>query len=229
MASNLDLLEDAADKLKQLKEEVVFVGGSILDLLITDKAASPVRATLDVDAIAEITTYGDYLLFAERLRELGFREDTRKDAPLCRWTHGDLILDLMPLDAKVLGFSNIWYRGALETAKLATLPSGTAVRLITAPFFLGVKMAAFRSRGGGDFFASHDLEDFIAVIDGRETLLAEIGIAPVGLVKYLAEAAGELLAASRFRDALPGYLPGDSISQLRVPFLLQKLTQMTKV
>jgi hypothetical protein len=35
-------------------------------------------------------------------------------------------------------------------------------------------MEAFRGRGKMDFQASHDLEDFVAVIEGRETLVQEI-------------------------------------------------------
>jgi hypothetical protein len=228
MPSNLYLLENAAGKLGKLLDEVVFVGGSTLDLIVTDEAAAPIRGTVDVDVIAEITTYPDYVVFSEHLRELGFSEDTRGAAPLCRWVHGDLTLDVMPLEKSVLGFSNRWYRGALETARPATLPSGAIIRLITAPFFLGTKMEAFLGRGAGDFFASHDLEDFIAVVEGRETLLGEIQSAPVDLIAYLAEAATELLAAPRFRDALPGYLPGDAISQRRVPVVVDRLLRMSR-
>ena len=167
MSSNLYLIEDAASKLGGLLAEVVFVGGSTLDLIVTDEASAPIRGTVDVDVVADITTYSDNVIFSERLRELGFSEDTREGAPTCRWVHGDLTLDVMPIEGTVLGFSNRWYRGALETARPATLASGATIRLITAPFFLGTKMEAFRGRGDGDFFASHDLEDFIAVIEGR--------------------------------------------------------------
>ena len=55
------------------------------------------------------------------------------------------------------------------------------MRVITAPFFLGTKMEAFRGRGNMDFHASHDLEDFVAVIEGRETLLQEIAVSPQDL------------------------------------------------
>jgi len=44
-----------------------------------------VRLTFDVDVIAEINSYADYASFSERLRALGFREDTSRGAPLCRW------------------------------------------------------------------------------------------------------------------------------------------------
>ena len=52
-------------------------------MLINDEAAAEVRPTFDVDAIAEITSYADYANFSERLRKLGFFEDTSEDAPSC--------------------------------------------------------------------------------------------------------------------------------------------------
>jgi len=86
----------------------------VTGLLITDEAAAAPRATLDVDAIAEITSYAEYAAFGERLRKLGFAEDTSEDAPLCRWVHLGTILDVMPLDEEILGFSNRWYLGAWQ-------------------------------------------------------------------------------------------------------------------
>jgi hypothetical protein len=56
---NLRLLEEAAPKLAPFLREIVFVGGVTLGLLITDKAAAPIRSTDDVDVIAEILTYVD--------------------------------------------------------------------------------------------------------------------------------------------------------------------------
>ncbi len=65
---NLPLLEDAVRRLAPFLEEIVFVGGITLGLLITDEAAAPIRGTTDVDVIAEIVTYADYIVFSERLR-----------------------------------------------------------------------------------------------------------------------------------------------------------------
>jgi hypothetical protein len=48
----------------------------------------PIRGpTLDVDAIAEIASYAEYVEFANRLRSLGLAEDHRTGAPTCRWVH----------------------------------------------------------------------------------------------------------------------------------------------
>jgi hypothetical protein len=41
MPSNLPLLEEAAAKLKHLLLEVVFAGGSTLDLMVTDQGLGP--------------------------------------------------------------------------------------------------------------------------------------------------------------------------------------------
>jgi hypothetical protein len=113
---NLEQLIQAAQFLRPLLGELVFVGGSVVGLLITDEAAGDPRATIDVDAIAEITSYAEYAAFGDRLRALGFVEDTSEGAPVCRWIHQGTILDVMPLDEKILGFSNRWYSAAMRAA-----------------------------------------------------------------------------------------------------------------
>lgn len=216
---NLPMLEDAVRKLASFLHEIVFVGGVTLGLLITDEAAAPIRGTTDVDVIAEIGNYADYIAFSERLRKAHFTEDTDLT---CRWHHGTLTLDVLALNKEVLGFTNIWYESALQHASTVTLAGGQAIRVITAPFFLATKMEAFRGRGRMDFQASHDLEDFVAVIEGRDTLLQEIAASPEGLRNYLAEAAKTLLAESRFLDVLPGFV----LDAERVPLIQGRLELM---
>jgi len=213
---NLPMLEDAVCKLAPFLEEIVFVGGVTLGLLITDEAAAPIRGTTDVDVIAEIVTYADYIAFSERLRQAHFTEDT---GLTCRWHNGSLTLDILALNKEVLGFTNIWYEPALRHASSVTLRGGQAIRVITAPFFLATKMEAFRGRGRMDFQASHDLEDFVAVIEGRDTLLQEIAASPESLRAYLAEAARTLLAESRFLDVLPGFV----VDGERAPLIQERL------
>jgi predicted nucleotidyltransferase len=80
----------------------------------------------------------------------------------------------MPLDSRVLGFSNRWYPDALRAAGNVQLRGGLAIRAINAPYFLGTKLEHFADRGKRDYLASHDLEDFIAVVDSRSALMTEI-------------------------------------------------------
>jgi hypothetical protein len=226
---NLDLVERAAGLLQPLLPELVFVGGCATGLLITDPGAATVRGTYDVDVITEIASYADYVVFSERLRKLGFQEDSREGAPLCRWQRGDLVLDVMPLNAKILGFSNRWYADALRTSIDVLLPGGLAIRAITALYFLATKIEAFRGRGQEDYFASHDLEDFAAVIDGRVSIVQELQEALPELRDFIGEAVRTLLAAPRFLDALPGYLPPDTASQARIGQLSRTLDQLSKL
>jgi len=55
---------------------------------------------------------------------------------------------------------------------------------------------------------------------------AEIRSSAPDLRDYLAEAISKLLGTEAFREALPGYLPGDSASQARLPLLLDRLAQI---
>jgi hypothetical protein len=148
---NLAMPEDAVHKLTPFLDEIVFVGGVTLGLLITDKAAAPIRGTNDVDVIAEIVTYADYIAFSERLREAHFTEDAEEKPVTCRWHNGALTLDVLALNEEVLGFTNIWYKPALRHAFVIILPRGKSIRVITAPFFLGTKIESFRDVSGWTF------------------------------------------------------------------------------
>ena len=119
--SNLEQLIATAALLRPMLGDLVFVGGAVTSLLVTDEGAGPPRTTLDVDAIAEIGSYAEYTAFGERLRALGFTEDTSEGAPLCRWVHSGTVLDVMPLDETILGFSNRGYRAAMDAATLHRL------------------------------------------------------------------------------------------------------------
>jgi hypothetical protein len=220
---NLELLTGVARLLRPMLGELVFVGGCTTALLITDPAAAEVRPTYDVDSIAEITSYEDYTAFSERLRRLGFALDQSEGAPICRWAHGDLRLDVMPVDERILGFSNRWYKPAMESAQTAQLANDLTIRVVTAPLFLGTKLEAFKGRGKNDYFASHDLEDIIAVIDGRPSLLDEVQHAPKELKVYLSGEIKKLIRKQEFMDALPGYLLPDQASQARLGNLLKTL------
>jgi hypothetical protein len=209
---NQQLLVDASRLLKPVVDELVFVGGCTTWLFITDPGAGGLRTTLDVDAIAEITSWHDYHVFEKRLRKLGFTEDTSEGAPLCRWLHGDVKLDVMPLDEKILGFSNRWYAVAMASAWAYELEPGRRIRVVTAPCFCATKIEAFRGRGDGDYLASHDIEDLIAVVDGRAEIVEEMRSAPGDLRAYVAEAIGQMLGVTSFIDAIPGHLLPDEAS-----------------
>jgi hypothetical protein len=226
---NFQLLVDAAKLLKPILGELVFVGGCTTGLLITDKAAADVRPTYDVDAIAEITSYMGYIEFSEKLKALGFREDTREQAPLCRWRQETTTLDVMPLDGKILGFRNTWYKPAMESAEQRELEPGLTILLVNAVYFCASKLEAFAERGKSDYLSSRDLEDVIAVVDGRAELVPEIQAAQNDVRFYLAQEISKLCTAREFLDALPGHLQPDAASQERAGTILARLREIASL
>src|SRR6188508_318947 len=118
---NRALLESAVRVLQPLLDELVFAGGCATGLLITDPAAGSIRPTIDVDVITEVVSYAEYALLSELLRGLGLSEDSSEGAPTCRWRYKGLIIDVMPTDERVLGFSNRWYASAIAAARRITI------------------------------------------------------------------------------------------------------------
>lgn len=225
---NLEILEAAVAQLGPLADQMVFLGGCATALLLTDAAAPPIRATRDVDVITEVASIGEYYRLADRLREQGFREDQSPDAPVCRWVAGAIVLDVMPTRADVLGFGNDWYQPALDTATEAALPSGRRIYMVTAPYFLATKLAAFDGRGAGDYVMSHDMEDVVAVLDGRPEVVDEIKESEESLRRHLEARFAALLRDPEFVAALPGHLPGDAASQLRLPLILRRIGDISE-
>lgn len=140
---SVELLDLAARALGPLVEEVVFVGGASIELWISDPAAPPTRVTDDVDVISAVSTRAGYHGLAERLRARGFTEASGSSV-VCRWNHRDtgLVLDVMPQEEEILGFSNPWYRHAIETAVGRNLPSGVRVRAASPAAIVATKLAA---------------------------------------------------------------------------------------
>lgn len=203
---NLMQLEAVASALGDLLPQVTFVGGSTTILLVDEAAHHGVRKTDDVDVIIDVATQVEYHKFSKKLRDLGFREDV--DGPICRWlidtTIGEVKLDAMPTDEKILGFSNRWYREAIQEAFKSTLPSGIVIRVVSPVYFLATKFEAFAGRGQGDYF-SHDLEDIVFVLENRDRFIIELMDCPDDLKKYFSQQAN-LLLNDDFLNVLPGLL-----------------------
>ena len=226
---NLQILMLAVDKLGDLIDEMVFVGGCATGLLINKEGAPPVRITYDVDAIVQVVTLSEYYAFAQKLRQQGFKEDSSEGAPICRFVADNIILDVMPSDESILGFGNNWYTPSIEYAQNYKLPNGKQVKMLSAAYFLMTKFEAFSGRGKGDYLASHDLEDILSVIDGRSGLVDEISKAEQNVKTEISKRFKVLLSDDKFIDAIPGHLPSDSLSQSRIALILSVMKDISNL
>jgi predicted nucleotidyltransferase len=221
---NLAMVRHVAERLGELRDSVVFVGGAVMDLLITDPAAPPARPTKDVDVIVEVVSLREYHKLGGRLRSLGFQEDSQTEgAPLCRWVIDGIKVDTMPVRGQVLGFSSEYYSAAVETAASREIAEGITIRLISAPCFLATKLEAFKDRGHDDFMGSPDMEDVIAVLDGRPEVIDEIRDSPLPVRDFLVRAFAALLKDDRFLDSLSGHLESVGENPERVSIFLERV------
>lgn len=219
---NRILVEQLCKHIEPLLDQIVLVGGCAVGFLITDQAQLLIRPTDDVDLATEIATLPEYYKFADQLKKFGFLEDTETELT-CRWRKEGLCLDVMPLNATVLGFTNTWYPHAIKTARTVQLSNGKNLKHIDAPTFIATKIEAFLKRGGGDFI-HHDIEDIITVINGRAELPDEISNADDELKEYVSDQLGAFLEILAFTDLIPSHIrPNES----RTEIVIQRLRSIS--
>ena len=126
----------------------------------------------------------------------------------------------------MLGFSNRWYPTAIETAQAFHI-AGHDVRVVTPALFIATKLEAFHGRGGDDVVASHDLEDIIAVIDGRPEIVGDVGAVSDDVRAYIGVEVRTLLDNRDFTEALAGFLLPDPASQARRSLLEDRLRSLS--
>jgi hypothetical protein len=172
--------------------EVAFVGGTTTAMLITDAAVfEDIRFTEDVDLVIELAGIAAWEKLTHRLAKKGFKI-TGEDEVNCRFRFNDIIVDVMPSDASVLGYANRWFVDGLANARKFSLPSGRNIQIFEPPYFLATKLEAFSGRGNGDPYHK-DVEDMVILIDGRPELQAEVARCAAELKQYIADGVAALM------------------------------------
>jgi len=200
---NINQLIIVANELREHLKEIVFVGGSVVVLLVDDAAAHAARPTEDVDIVVNVAALKEYYEFEDMLLAKGFINDTKSDVA-CRYKKGSIALDVMTTEEDVLGFTNIWYGPALNCTDTKTLPDGTEIQVISPIYFIATKIEAFKNRGHGDYLSA-DIEDIVAVMENRGQLLIEMKDADEDLRQYFVKEYADLDNPD-FWNHLPGCL-----------------------
>lgn len=121
----------------------------------------------------------------------------------------------------------MWYGLAIETATSISFPSAASARIISAPAFIATKLTAYRDRGRGDVFASHDLEDVLTIVDTRPSLLDEVDRSVAPLRAFVADEVRALLETPAFADALHGHVEQGPMTAGRTAIVLSRLKRLT--
>lgn len=204
---NIQMLQIVAKGLGNLKNNMVFVGGAVAEIYAGNPELSDIRPTLDVDCVIELRSRMAHAKLEDDLRALGFVNDTSKGAPICRWVYQDILVDVMPSDPDVLGFSNRWYGEGIENKISKTLPDGTEIFLFLPEYYLAAKFEAHKGRGGRDLRQSHDFEDIIYIINNCTELIENIKEASNTVKGYLNEECVNLLKHEGLTEGIESALP----------------------
>ncbi|HEX2282159.1 MAG TPA: hypothetical protein VHG52_10420 [Thermomicrobiales bacterium] len=170
----------------------------------------------------------EYYRLGDRLRERGLQEAAGEPV-LCRWRSADpqLVLDVMPTDAGILGFSNPWYEEAIATAETVTLDSAANIRAAKPVALMATKLSAWKGRGEGDLLRSLDIHDVLTLVNGRQELAAEIEAAPPDLRAYVRDEFVKLQAERDFDYAVDGATAGyGSVGADRADLVRERIQQL---
>lgn len=217
--ASLDRILSVANALPAaVRDQVVFIGGTVLPLLVdVDIRFDAPRPTKDVDAVMATVSYTRYAQMEEALRAAHFRH--APSGPISRWVapNGE-IFDVSTAGDHPGGSGAIVDRMAIETA-IPILEYPQLRQLSGVGCFL-MKSAAFSDRGARAPYESKDLADLGVLLAGRGTLVAEAASAAVDVRDMMHAHANTLLGTvdltgalrSHFRDRRP--VPPDTPASL---------------
>ncbi|MDC0980127.1 hypothetical protein OAQ84_00180 [Bdellovibrionales bacterium] len=223
---DLEILKLMTKELSSLSDELVFLGGSTISLFITEPLHVKIRETLDVDCVVEVSHRGDYEDISKKLREIGFSEDIGSKV-LCRFKKKALILDVMPTDTRVLGFTNIWYKDGFKNS-IKMKVSGQDISVFALPYLVATKLEAFKGRGNSKYLFSHDIEDIVTLFDGRPSISIDLKNADSKLVTYLKKEFTKLLSNQNFINSLEAHISDRENIEGRKKIIIERMENFLK-
>lgn len=215
---HIEGIQIVAQGLGSLLQDVVFVGGAVAEFYATGPGSEEARISDDIDCVIEISSRKDYHDLERLLESKGFQHDTTAGAPICRWQYQQVLIDIMPTNDEILGFSNKWYVTGIENKVAHLLPNGKKIYIFPPEIYLASKLEAFNHRGGNDLRQSHDFEDIIFILDNNPDILTVLSNSSEQVKEYLKSQFQILTARNDILEgiecALPYSAESDSVEKL---------------
>jgi hypothetical protein len=191
---NITRIKAVFNALGELAPKTIFAGGAVVSLY-ADRPYDDTRPTDDIDIVIELIDYHGYAAIEEKLRKLGFINDIESNV-ICRYKINGIVVDVMPVSAAVLGFTNKWYAPGFKLAIDFEIDKQHTVKIFPVTYFIASKLEAFKNRGKNDGRTSSDFEDIVFVLNNRNTIWKELLEADKAVKQYLKDEFIILLAGS---------------------------------
>lgn len=200
---NEEMIHTIYSGLQNLVNEIVFVGGAIMDIYIDDEAAEPPRETMDVDIVIEAVTQSQYDKLEEKLRMNGFKNVI--EGPKCRFQYKNVLMDLMSVNDIPGSITNIWFNDGFQN-RIKVSSGNMGIQIFPVEYFIASKLEAFKTRGNNDLFKSHDFEDIIYVLDGNKSIENSLNNSGSKVLNYFKKEFRLLLGNPSLAEAVSGSL-----------------------
>ena len=106
---NLKVIEKVALTLGELNDQVIYVGGAVVVLYVTDEGAEQPRPTKDIDISVQISTYSQMDILRERLASKKIYPASSEKV-MYRYSYEDILIDFIPFEETPLGPTNSWLK-----------------------------------------------------------------------------------------------------------------------
>ena len=168
---NLGSIEKVALGLGELNEEVIYIGGAVVGLYVTDEGAEQPRPTRDIDISVQIGSYSGMNLLREKLAAKKIYLSPTEDV-MYRFLYEGILIDIIPYEETPLGPTNRWLKPGFKKAYPVKIGEAE-IKILPISWFFATKWETFKSRGS-DPRMSHDFEDIIYLIDNNLSLVDNV-------------------------------------------------------
>lgn len=219
---NTYAVAEVAKALRELKEQMVFIGGAVVSLYADDPSADEIRPTADIDLTINLMNFSSWTRMQERLAQLGFYPDPYGHA-ICSYKYNNIPVDIMPAEDSHLGQSNRWYKIGFEDL-CQTKALDEVIQILSAPVYLATKFEAFNDRGS-DYRTSHDFEDIVYILDNRMTIVADVNKAHPDIKAFLQHEFSKIIQNPLSEEILSAHIHPIQVEE-RYPIVLEKINQI---
>jgi hypothetical protein len=161
---NLGLLRTVATRIGTLRERVMFLGGTILPLLVHGEVATDIRVAKDVDIMVHADSKADLWAFEDALWEAGLKRRTAGST--CHWRADDIHVDVLTTEPEAIDFVNRWGMEAMQQKQRCDLGGGLVINVARSTHYMATKIDAFERRGYGRYHSSNDVYDMLLILRG---------------------------------------------------------------